>query len=150
MPSIFPSELYDYTIDYLHNDRPTLYTCSLVCADWLPSSRHHLFTRIEHHLDLQNVQRDLAVLDNPLATIPSYITRLCIDGTEDIEPDSHLFAALVEGLPRMKHLQVLRLYEMTLALGSSTKTHLNALLYNVEALELVGITVSRSKLGPQY
>lgn len=33
-------------IDYLFSDKTTLASCSLVCRDWLQSSRYHLFARI--------------------------------------------------------------------------------------------------------
>ncbi|KAJ7224671.1 hypothetical protein GGX14DRAFT_651345 [Mycena pura] len=39
----FPSELHDYTIDFLHNDRASLCACSLVCKSWTASSQYHLF-----------------------------------------------------------------------------------------------------------
>ncbi|KAJ7090647.1 hypothetical protein C8R44DRAFT_648056, partial [Mycena epipterygia] len=39
----FPSELYDYIIDHLHDDRRTLSACSLVCRDWYATSSYHLF-----------------------------------------------------------------------------------------------------------
>ncbi|EKM51345.1 uncharacterized protein PHACADRAFT_263407 [Phanerochaete carnosa HHB-10118-sp] len=37
-----PQELWDMVIDYLHDDRITLLTCSIVCRSWLPSSLLHL------------------------------------------------------------------------------------------------------------
>ncbi|KAJ7196959.1 hypothetical protein GGX14DRAFT_375442, partial [Mycena pura] len=39
----FPSELHDYTIDFLYNDRASLRACSLVCKSWTASSQYHLF-----------------------------------------------------------------------------------------------------------
>jgi hypothetical protein len=41
-----PQELVDWVIDYLHDDPDELYACSLVCRDWLPSSRYHKFGTI--------------------------------------------------------------------------------------------------------
>ncbi|THH23224.1 hypothetical protein EUX98_g7956 [Antrodiella citrinella] len=40
---VFPPELVDQTIDYLHDDKPNLKTCSLVSRLWLNSTRHHIF-----------------------------------------------------------------------------------------------------------
>ncbi|KAJ7595253.1 hypothetical protein C8J56DRAFT_734782, partial [Mycena floridula] len=37
------AELWDRTLDYLHDDRLTLHSCSLVCRAWLSTTRHHLF-----------------------------------------------------------------------------------------------------------
>lgn len=38
-----PQEIMDYTIDFLHNDYQSLRVCSLVCSQWLPPARHHLW-----------------------------------------------------------------------------------------------------------
>lgn len=38
-----PPELTDMIIDYLHDHKSALQTCSLTCKGWLNSSRHHLF-----------------------------------------------------------------------------------------------------------
>ncbi|KAH9479356.1 hypothetical protein JR316_0007946 [Psilocybe cubensis] len=40
-------ELYDYIIDFLHDDDAALRACALVCRAWLPSSRCHLFYRLK-------------------------------------------------------------------------------------------------------
>ncbi|KAJ7668869.1 hypothetical protein B0H17DRAFT_1087306 [Mycena rosella] len=39
----FPSELHDYIIDHLYNDRHTLSACTLVCSTWHASATYHLF-----------------------------------------------------------------------------------------------------------
>ena len=44
--STLPHDLIDYTIDFLHSDRPALLSCTLVSYTWLLSSRYHLFTVI--------------------------------------------------------------------------------------------------------
>ncbi|KAJ7333445.1 hypothetical protein DFH08DRAFT_881250 [Mycena albidolilacea] len=43
MFSAMPPELTDRTIDFLWDRQPDLRACSLVCRQWLPSSRRHLF-----------------------------------------------------------------------------------------------------------
>ncbi|KAI0824359.1 hypothetical protein BC628DRAFT_1379124 [Trametes gibbosa] len=40
---VLPGEITDAIIDHLHDSRPALHNCALVCRAWLPSSRHHLF-----------------------------------------------------------------------------------------------------------
>lgn len=50
-----PPELIDMVIDFLHNDRPSLLACSLVCRSWLPESRVHLF----HTVHVQTVRSAL-------------------------------------------------------------------------------------------
>lgn len=41
-----PAEVIDYIIDFLHHDVPSLASCSLVCRNWVPSTRSHLFHSI--------------------------------------------------------------------------------------------------------
>ena len=41
-----PWEISDAIIGHLHEDRPSLHSCALVCHAWLPSSRHHLSRRV--------------------------------------------------------------------------------------------------------
>lgn len=50
MPSVgqprLPYEIFDIVVDFLHNDKKTLHVCCLVCRQWLPSSRLHLFRSV--------------------------------------------------------------------------------------------------------
>src|ERR1700722_9094745 len=46
-PPIFPPELIEYTIDYLHDSPSTLRACACVCRAWVAPSRFHLFYRRE-------------------------------------------------------------------------------------------------------
>jgi hypothetical protein len=41
-----PQELFDISLDFLHRDFSSLMSCSLVCWDWLRSSRFHLFDNL--------------------------------------------------------------------------------------------------------
>jgi hypothetical protein len=45
-PSHIPGELQDLVIDRLHQDRHALSACSLVCRQWCPRTRVHLFKSI--------------------------------------------------------------------------------------------------------
>ena len=49
-----PPELCDSVVDHLHDDKPTLKVCTLVCKAWLPSSTIHLFSSFSwppcHHV----------------------------------------------------------------------------------------------------
>lgn len=51
---VFPPELFDSVIDYLHDDKAVLRICSLVCQDWVPASTFHLFSTFSwppcHHM----------------------------------------------------------------------------------------------------
>lgn len=47
MSITFPPELFDRFIDFCHTDKRTLANLGLVCKQWIPSSRYHLFTAVE-------------------------------------------------------------------------------------------------------
>ncbi|KAI3622584.1 hypothetical protein WG66_016006 [Moniliophthora roreri] len=51
-----PPELFDQIVDELEDSLSDLKSCSLVCRDWLPRSRHHLF----HSLSIPIEGADLA------------------------------------------------------------------------------------------
>jgi hypothetical protein len=62
--SIFPQEVYENIIDHLHEDRPTLRICGLVCRAWVPASRYHLFNEV------------LVILNSGYrSTVPRFIKR---------------------------------------------------------------------------
>ncbi|KAJ7656261.1 CNH domain-containing protein [Mycena polygramma] len=41
---VFPIEIFEWIIDFLHRDKNTLVACSMVCRNWFPTSRYHLYT----------------------------------------------------------------------------------------------------------
>ncbi|KJA14224.1 hypothetical protein HYPSUDRAFT_208889 [Hypholoma sublateritium FD-334 SS-4] len=141
-PTAFPNEIYDYIIDHLHKNRRALSTCSLVCKDWRTTSRFHLFSIVELHV--QDVDRDLAILSSPLATVPAYVKHLSIDACTDVEPESGLFEKLVNGLPPMKQIKVLRLHEVDFQLSSSAKGNLFSLSRDIATLELINVNFPTS------
>ncbi|KAF9270871.1 hypothetical protein L218DRAFT_993407 [Marasmius fiardii PR-910] len=49
-----PSEIIEHVLDQFGDSVPDLKTCSLVCRDWLPRARHHLF----HTLSLPFEEKD--------------------------------------------------------------------------------------------
>ncbi|KAJ7189678.1 hypothetical protein GGX14DRAFT_382969, partial [Mycena pura] len=71
-----PAELVDSVVDLLGSDRPTLKVTSLLSRQWLPRSRHHLFSSIRlssgwneyDHTELERVQAFLALVSSPMAT----------------------------------------------------------------------------------
>ena len=46
MPPYLAAEITDCIIGFVWPDKRGLCACSLVCQDWLPASRHHLFSNI--------------------------------------------------------------------------------------------------------
>ena len=68
-------ELYDYIIDFLHDDHSALRACSLVCQSWLPASRSHLFYHLA--LDYGDPRRIFtAICSSP--HIASYVNILSV------------------------------------------------------------------------
>ncbi|KAH8093942.1 hypothetical protein BXZ70DRAFT_948565 [Cristinia sonorae] len=45
----FPTEIFDYIIDYLHGDKESLCRCAFVCRTFLSSVRYHLFRTVRLH-----------------------------------------------------------------------------------------------------
>ncbi|KDQ06699.1 hypothetical protein BOTBODRAFT_192913 [Botryobasidium botryosum FD-172 SS1] len=77
-----PSELIDLIIDHLHDEKPTLKICALVCRDWVAPSRFHLFRSIR--LYQNGVGRFISLCDSPLSTIFSAKTSSFLFATNAI------------------------------------------------------------------
>ncbi|KAJ7474701.1 hypothetical protein FB451DRAFT_274698 [Mycena latifolia] len=82
----FPSELEDAFIDFCRADHATLASCGLVCRDWLPASRYHLFSSV--YLTPQNaivsssptippLVREVQ-LNSPAASLPNLVPILML------------------------------------------------------------------------
>ncbi|KAJ7087074.1 hypothetical protein C8R44DRAFT_893242 [Mycena epipterygia] len=73
-----PIELVEYIIDATSPHRPTLAVCSLVCKQWLPRSRHHLFASLDlsaHWNPEPNaVTEFMRIVDSPNTTLVPYVT----------------------------------------------------------------------------
>ncbi|KAJ7255434.1 hypothetical protein B0H12DRAFT_1287893 [Mycena haematopus] len=41
---LLPTEIFERILDFLYADKNALLSCSLVCRDWFPTSRFHLYT----------------------------------------------------------------------------------------------------------
>ncbi|EGO03891.1 hypothetical protein SERLA73DRAFT_84078 [Serpula lacrymans var. lacrymans S7.3] len=95
-----PPEITDHIIDHLHEDVHSLTTCSLVCKEWLPASRHHLFSSISLH----PWKKDsfLRLVESPIATFAPYVRRVYMrEGRGAYTWEKRW---LNEALPRMKAL----------------------------------------------
>ncbi|KAF9467318.1 hypothetical protein BDZ94DRAFT_1295084 [Collybia nuda] len=83
--SLLPQELIDICIDFLHSDIESLTSCSLVCWNWVPAARFHLFSFVElfesisgainrrHCRYPSNVLPFIELLASPHNTIAPYI-----------------------------------------------------------------------------
>jgi hypothetical protein len=104
MTPCIPQELSDVIIDYLHDDRPALGRCGLVCWSWLPSSRFHLFSTIKlFHYDMNT---DLTILCAHDSTIMPYVKNLSVFHVQwhslTLEAKDRLLSLSYEGSYRTK------------------------------------------------
>jgi len=76
-----PQELVDIIIDYLHNDGGALRICALVCKNWIPCSRYHLFEKIGHclYVDPESYTKLLRLFYTPCCTLVPFLHRLVIE-----------------------------------------------------------------------
>ena len=100
-----PAELIDTVVDFLHDDEESLANCSLVCREWLPATRYHIFNNLL--LDRWNVEEFLALTTRPSATVARYIDHLIID--QGRFRDADFFQSLFRRLPRFNLLRTLGL-----------------------------------------
>ena len=71
---VVPNEIQDYILDFIHDSKPALSTCALVCKSWVATSRYHLFREIT--LDQGNADDVVERLKDPNCTIRQYIQYL--------------------------------------------------------------------------
>ncbi|KAF8964422.1 hypothetical protein BDZ97DRAFT_1919105 [Flammula alnicola] len=136
MPPAFPKELCDVIIDYLHDDKEVLTKCSLVCTDWLPSTRFHLFSYVQ----LVSIDIDVAldVICAPQSTIPSHIRRLEIDNNFD--SSTEFVNKVLAGLPPLGVLEHLTLVQVEWSsLSPDARAHLQSLSKIIKTLGLYNI-----------
>ncbi|KAJ7584490.1 hypothetical protein C8J56DRAFT_951149 [Mycena floridula] len=82
-----PFETSDVIIDHLHDDMPVLKQCALVCKNWLPAARFHLFSVV--HLSLYSIDQMLETIFHPDSHIvPQYIQALHIIESQGCKFDS--------------------------------------------------------------
>ncbi len=70
---MLPTELCNLIIDHLHDSKPSLLVCSLVCRAWVPECRFHLFHKVR--LDRDKANPFFQLFESPHATIASAHTR---------------------------------------------------------------------------
>ncbi len=93
---MLPAELCNLIIDHLHDSKPSLLACSLVCRAWIPECRFHLF----HNLRLCRDTADsfFQLFKSPHATLASaHIRELDVTQNTVIRGGS-LEGDLLEGL----------------------------------------------------
>ncbi|KAF5309856.1 hypothetical protein D9619_010508 [Psilocybe cf. subviscida] len=73
---LFPAELTDLVVDASRNDRQALAAYALVCKQWTPRSRYHLFERAAIFAD--NARQFISLLSSPHCTFATAICELDI------------------------------------------------------------------------
>jgi hypothetical protein len=104
MPHL-PAELIDTVVDFLHDDEESLANCSLVCKEWVPATRYHIFNNLL--LDRWNMEEFVDLITRPSATVALYINHLIIDQGKSRHTD--LFQSMFRRLP---HFHLLRTLEL--------------------------------------
>lgn len=100
-----PAEIVDHIIDYLHAEPKALGICGLVCHNWLPCSRFHLFESV--YLHPNNGLDFVSLTKNPHCTLISYVRDLDLtEGQGRSSYDKKWFNA---GLPLLKVFPIRKL-----------------------------------------
>lgn len=117
MATLLPPELWDTIIDQLSEDHHTLANCALVCSNWLPAVRSHIFRRLNLGNDVSGCE---CIFDGPnTLKILSCVKSIFVVFPNTDEED---FSRLLSYLPilpcvekihlqraRMRHIQAMDL-----------------------------------------
>ncbi|KAH9924369.1 hypothetical protein B0H21DRAFT_826734 [Amylocystis lapponica] len=75
-----PQELCDNIMDHLWDDPITLKACSLVCLDWVPTTRIHLFHTIRISPERAAIYAD--VIESPFVDFTPHVRGLVLDHSD--------------------------------------------------------------------
>ncbi|KAJ7493792.1 hypothetical protein FB451DRAFT_1491198 [Mycena latifolia] len=134
-----PIELVERIIDTAASHPPTLAACSLVCKEWLPRSRHHLFASLDlsaHWTPEPNaVTAFMKIIDAPMAnsTLVPYVTGVVLAKRSwGMTPVQRILAILAQSGIRPGFLHInCPTYEPThLPIFSVSLVHLALYLHN--------------------
>ena len=80
MLPLLPPEIFDLTIDHLHDEPITLKPCCLVSKSWVPRARRNLFARVEIDSYQRHIQLWMKTVPDP-SNSPGHHTRILqLDG----------------------------------------------------------------------
>ena len=96
MMARLPPELIDRIIDFLHDNKPTLAVCSLVCRNWVTTSRLHYINSLIIHP--ANVDRLVDLFRSPSCTISAVE---CLDIRGETDVGLNAFIAIEPWLSRL-------------------------------------------------
>lgn len=114
-----PQEILDYIVDYLHNDKATLLSCSTASKSLSDCGSHHLFHNIAIQLNMQTWQTQLHEFFTFVSNAPRarYIRRLSILGNVPnhryhdyvyesfLSPSFRDIERLLGRIPSLQHLE---------------------------------------------
>ncbi|KAK0235000.1 hypothetical protein EDD85DRAFT_63450 [Armillaria nabsnona] len=96
MRTMLPTELCNLIIGHLHDSKPSLFACSLVCRAWVPECRFHLFHTVVLYRDTADPFFQL--FESPHATIASSHTRELDVAQNTVTRGGNLDGELLDGL----------------------------------------------------
>ncbi|PBK82233.1 hypothetical protein ARMGADRAFT_1171076 [Armillaria gallica] len=117
-----PQELIDYILDFLHDDIPTLRTCSLVSHSFLPCTRYHIYSSVTIvHVDELDLFREryagqlyrsqnLAALLEHSSCVAPLITRLGMRSMAESMMEDAIDTSLVSiisSLHNLSHIELI-------------------------------------------
>jgi hypothetical protein len=97
-----PPELTDRIIDFLHFDYEALKACSLVCKNWIPSSRYNLFGNLDLTSSIDQHSLIRLLKNSPASTIPNHVHTFSIyipDPRHDLFPFFDRIAPYLDRFP---------------------------------------------------
>ena len=100
-----PSELLDHAVDFLHDSRRTLKSCSLVSKAWIPRARKHLFAAIWLSA-AKEVELWKVAFPDPSASPAWYTTALFINSPDVIAAAVDDDDCWVSAFSRVVHLKM--------------------------------------------
>lgn len=106
MPPQLPYELSDHIIDFLHDDKGALSSCSLTCQAWLPAARYHLF----NHVTVAGRLQPFSLFLDSAEGVRPYVRSLRYDGGYYFRPcECTELRSILDRLPSLMRLHLERL-----------------------------------------
>ncbi|TFY60567.1 hypothetical protein EVJ58_g5056 [Rhodofomes roseus] len=133
-----PLEIWDHIVDFLHDDRDALLSCSRTCRALLPASRRHAF----RHITLYNASRyhSFKAIVKKRNYVQPHVRILTIQGSDRRDRNYRSFPANGEWLhllPRLSRLVHLRLRSFPFSIPDSLR---NGTLTSVTSLRTLDLT----------
>ncbi|KAJ7505767.1 hypothetical protein B0H11DRAFT_1976104 [Mycena galericulata] len=108
----FPQELTDQILDHLHDDRFSLFECSLVCWAWIPATRFHLFANLTlrrrwNRFMYPQFRPFLEFLATETCTLAPFVAQLTLEDLDATSAEGDQFKSAFSILTRLKSVTFL-------------------------------------------